>query len=94
MIEEIIKIAEIVKSKIHDGSSMGFTLYNNAKELRDEMDVYIMQLKANNMNGLEELYKLFLPTCTLQDISIPNGWSDEYLRLAERFDKIYYKLKN
>jgi len=93
MIDEIIKIIEIVKSKIHDGSNMGLTRYNNPKELRDELDAYIAQLKENDLNCLEDLYGLFLPTCDLQDISIPNGWSDEYIRLAGEFDKIYYSLK-
>jgi hypothetical protein len=93
MINEIIKIVESVKFKIHEGSNMGLTRYNNPKELRDELDGYIAQLKENDLSCLEELYGLFLPTCDLQDISIPNGWSDEYVRLAGEFDKIYYIYK-
>ena len=53
MINEVIAIIELVKSKIN---------------------------------------KLFLSTCTFQDISIPNGWADEYLSIAERFDKLYYTM--
>ena len=33
-----------------------------------------------------KLYYLFLPTGPLQEISMQNGWSDEYLLIAERFD--------
>ena len=93
MIDEIIKIIEIVKSKIHDGSNMGFTSYNSPKELRDELDSYISQLKTNDLSCLEELHSLFLPTCTFQDLSIRNDWDDEYITIAEKFDKVYYSLK-
>jgi hypothetical protein len=93
MIDEIISIIEFIKSKIPDGSNMGWTPYNSPKELRDELDSYIVQLEANNKGCLDELYSHFLPTCTFQDISIPNGWPDEYLIIAERFDKLYYAIK-
>ena len=92
MINEVITIIELVKAKIHDGSNMGWTLYNNPKQLRDELDNYITRLKANDKSCLGELFKLFLPTSIFQDISIPNGWADEYLNLAERFDKVYYTM--
>jgi len=39
------------------------------------------------------LNMLFAPTGTFQEHSISNGWSNEYLALAEKFDKIYDALK-
>jgi hypothetical protein len=36
-------------------------------------------------NGVE-LASLFAPTAEIQEISMANGWSDEYLRLSSRFD--------
>jgi hypothetical protein len=52
-------------------------------------------LEENHKTGLEFFQLLFLPTGTLQEISIQNGWSEEYLKLATEFDTIYervYKL--
>ena len=72
---------------------MVWTGYNTAKELRDEIDLYVNQIKRGDLKGLEELSKYFLPTATFQEHSVSNGWPDEYLRLAEDFDKIYNSLK-
>ena len=94
MLEELISILEKTKLKISDDSDMVWTGYNGAKELRAEIDLYINQIKGGDLNGLEELSKYFLPTSTFQEHSISNGWADEYLRLAEGFDKIYYSLKD
>jgi hypothetical protein len=34
----------------------------------------------------------FLPTSTYQEISISNGWGDNYIKLSSEFDKLYEKL--
>lgn len=94
MINELFSIMESAKEKISDDSDVVWTGYNTARELRDEIDLYVNQIKSGNFNGLEELYKHFFPTCTFQEHSISNGWMDEYINLAERFDKIYYAFKN
>ena len=93
MIDEIIKIIEIVKNKISDSSDVIWTRYESAKEFRDDLDGYITRLKANDKSCLEELNILFAPTGSLQEHSISNGWSKEFLRISEIFDKIYYSLK-
>ena len=93
MREELNLILEKIKLKIADDSNMVWTGYDSAKELRDEIDVYINQIKNGDLNGLADLNTYFLPTSTFQEHSISNGWPDEYLRLAEEFDKIYHSLK-
>ena len=93
MIDELIKIIEIIKSKIQDGSDVVWTHYETPSEFRDDLDNYIARLKANDKTCLEELNVLFAPTGSLQEHSILNGWTDEYVTIAERFDKVYYNLK-
>ena len=88
MTDEIIKIIEIVKSKVSDRSDVVWTKYSNPKEFSDDLDNYINRLKANDISCLGDLKILFAPTGSLQEHSISNGWADEYLVLAERFDKI------
>jgi len=36
-----------------------------------------------------EISGLFLPTGPLQEVALDNGWGDEYLALADRFDAIH-----
>ncbi len=93
MIDEIIKIIEIVKNKISDSSDVVWTRYGSAKKFKDDLDTYIIRLKTNDKSCLKELNILFLPTGSIQEHSISNGWADEYLILAEEFEKIYNQLK-
>ena len=93
MIQDLVDIIENVKAKITDNSDIVWTGYDSAKELRNELDTYIQQLKAGNTTSLEELHKHFLPTCTFQEHSISNGWAAEYIMLSEKFDIIYARMK-
>ena len=37
---------------------------------------------------------LFAPTGAIQEIAISNGWSKEYMKLAEEYDGLAYLLKD
>ncbi len=94
MIPDLITILEKVKDKISDSSDIVWTGYDTAKELREEIQLYVNELSAGNLQSLKTIQIHFAPTSTFQEHSISNGWSDEYLRLAEKFDYIYSSLKN
>jgi len=93
MIDEIIKIIELVKNKVSDSSDVAWTSYDSAKQFRDDLDTYITRPKANDKSCLEDLNILFLPTGIIQENSISNGWAGEYISLADRFDKLFKDLK-
>ena len=93
MINEIIGIIELVKNKVSGSSDVVWTRYDSAKKFRDDLDNYINRLKANDKSCLEELNIVFAPTGSLQEHSISNGWADEYIAIAERFDKLYHASK-
>ncbi len=86
---DAINIINQVKSKITDESDMVRTHYDTAKQLRAELELYTQQLQNGDISSLEKMKLLFLLTATLQEHSISNGWPDEYLALAERFDSLY-----
>jgi hypothetical protein len=91
---ELIEIIKKVREKITDDSDIVWTYYDNAKQLRDELDANVQKLKLGDTSSLEELEILFLPTATLQEHAISNGWSDDYLKLAAEFDNLYSTIKN
>lgn len=71
-------------------------LMNSDDSIWSDMDVgdtkkviekQIINLKKNQKINVSKLYYLFLPTAPLQEISMANGWVDEYMKLAEEFDK-------
>jgi len=94
MNQDIIDIIKKVKEKITDDSDMAWTCYDNAKQLRDQLDLNIRELQIGDTNSLEQLKILLLPTASLQEHSICNGWAGEYLELASKFDDLYSIIKN
>lgn len=91
--DELIAIMELVMSKITNESDMMWTAYDSAEELREEIEVYIAQLRSDDLGSINDLNMHFAPASTFQDHSIQNGWSGEYLKIATKFDKLYRKLK-
>lgn len=91
--QDLIGIVETVKAKITDESDLLWTSYDIAKELRDELDTYIEQLKQEDKTCLKMLNIHFAPTSTFQEHSLMNGWTKEYMKVSKKFDSIYAKMK-
>ena len=75
-----------------DTTDINWTSFETADEIIEELDEYIKLLEANDYEVLEEVKFQFLPTCTFQELSLTNGWGDEFLELANRFDILYEKI--
>jgi len=60
---------------------------DEAKEiLQTELENYKQTQKLSD-SGKSNINFLFLPTSALQEISMDNGWGDEYIKLSNIFDK-------
>ncbi|MDF2456389.1 MAG: hypothetical protein K0R51_2382 [Cytophagaceae bacterium] len=92
-ITRLIEMLKLIKSRTGKDADTSWSIYDDPQELRDELDGYISQLTDGNEEVLDTLNLLFAPTSTFQELSIANDWSDEYLLMAEEFDKIYEKIK-
>jgi len=46
-----------------------------------------------NMDKLFPLHILFAPTGTFQELSMANGWHEEYMDIASRMDELYDRIK-
>lgn len=57
----------------------------------DELIAYIINPDKNIFP--EEGNVLYAPTGSVQEIAIANGWHDDYLSLAERYDSLEYLIK-
>lgn len=91
--KELISIIETVRNKFTDESDLLWTSYETANEVRDELDDCISRLNVGDKSCLENLNMHFLVTSTFQEHSLMNGWSEEFLGIAEKFDKIYAEMK-
>lgn len=93
MIKDATEILLKVRDKITDDSDMVWTSFETADELRKEIDGFISRLNHADKEVVKDIYVHFLPTSTFQEHSMQNGWTEEYMKLAERFDRIYDKQK-
>lgn len=94
MFEELVNILETIKEKLTDGSDMLWTSYETAGELRHELEKYITELKEGKKDCLYHLNIHFLPTSTFQEHSLMNYWTEAYIQLADKFDRIYAATKD
>ena len=93
MIHDLIIIIEKVKEKLTNDSDMLWTSYETAAELKAELEKYVTALKAGKTNCLDNINKHFLPTSTFQEHSLMNYWTEEYMKSANEFDRIYTAIK-
>lgn len=91
--QELIGILEEIRSYATDDSEMIFTFFETPLELRQEITECIIGIKAKDKKVLDLLNMHFIVAGNFQEHSMQNGWSKRYLKLAERFDSIYEKLK-
>jgi len=56
-----------------------------------EIDSIITELENSS---IPEIGVLFAPTGPIQEVSISSGWGNDFLELADRFDKEYARVRN
>ncbi len=92
--QELISILKTVRVNISDDSDCDWSYFETPQQARSEIDQYIVELKNANMASLPDISTHFAPTAGYQELSLQNGWSDQYIELADKFDTIHSKLKN
>jgi hypothetical protein len=55
-------------------------------QLIDYLTGYIEKIQACDSETLARVYMDFAATGTYQELSISNGWGDEYIGLSKQFD--------
>jgi hypothetical protein len=50
-------------------------------------------LDGDERVALREIEFLFAPTCTFQELSMANGWAQDYIKISSRVDNVVIKLK-
>lgn len=83
--EIILSAIELLSLERNDLSWSGWESQNEAI---DEFRVILELVERKQIPPRLNVSILFAPTGPLQEVSISSGWSDTYLKLAERFDKV------
>lgn len=91
--DELLQIIEAVRSTVHPETELIYSYFESVDELLKELDELSEEVKKGELKSLGTLSMHFAPTSGFQELSMQNGWSKEYLKLADRFDGIHNKYK-
>ena len=74
-----------------ESNDFSWSSWKDQNHAISEVDSIIIALENGS---IPEIRDLFAPTGPLQEVSLSSGWAQEFLELAERFDKEYEIVKN
>lgn len=91
--QKVRQILETIKAWTTHKTNTLWAGYDSGKELLFDLNADIEKIRFCDFETLERLNLEFAPTSTYQEVSLSNGWADEYLVLAEQFDSLYRRIK-
>ncbi len=90
--QKVKQILETIKRWTNYDTDTVWAGYDNGKDLLVDLNTDIEKIHFCDFSTLEKLNMKFAPTSTYQEISLSNGWGDEFVKLAEQFDKFYKRI--
>lgn len=72
---------------------MLYTYWQDPQEAIEEINDCIQKLQIGDITILKSIDMLFIATGPFQELSMQNGWSKEYLKVAAQFDRASESLK-
>ena len=88
----IAEILQEIKNKINLDTDTIWAGFDSVDIFLKELSQDIENIKLCNFKTLDKINIEFAVTSTYQELSMSNGWSDDYLKLAAKFDKIYEEI--
>lgn len=85
---KLIALLETIESKITSETNIVWTKYDTIDELFEDLKKIKIGVYNQNPEAMENLKSLFAPTGSFQEMSIDNGWGDEFIKLSDHFDSI------
>ena len=65
-----------------------WSYWEDAKQAKAEIDKLISILQSGELPERVEVAVVFAPTGPLQEVSINSGWSEAFLKVAEKYDRV------
>lgn len=92
--QKVKYILETIKKWTIEETEKVLAGYDNRKEFLIDLNEDIEKIEFCNFETLDKLNIEFAPTSTYQELSLSNGLADEFIKLAEEFDKLYANIKS
>jgi len=91
-IQELITVLKQARTLLAlESNDFSWSSWRDQDQAIAEIDSIIAALENGS---IPEIGVLFAPTGPIQEVSLSSGWGNEFLELAERFDKEYEIVKN
>ena len=74
-----------------DSNDFSWSSWTDQDRALSEIDSIIAELENGSV---PEIGILFAPTGPIQEVSLNSGWGNQFLELAERFEKEYELVRN
>lgn len=78
----------IIETKIYSEMELIYSNYKTTEDLKNDLTQILELLKKYEIRAVEKIKLLSAPTGSMQEISILNHWSDEYLAIAKKVDSL------
>jgi hypothetical protein len=91
--QAIIEIIENIRNRLTEETDIVWTRYNSVLEIQIEIESVLQALQDGDVTVLDDFRMHFGPTSTFQEISISNGWGEEFLHLANDFESLHDHIK-
>lgn len=88
----VAEILQEIRSKIDLNTDTIWAGFDSVDIFLNELSQDIENIKLCNFTTLDKVNIEFAVTSTYQELSMSNGWSNEYLKLSEKFDKVYEEI--
>jgi hypothetical protein len=90
--EVVAVLREVLAISTGGDQDVDWSSWSSTEQMNAELTAHMALLEHGDRSGLADLYVLFLPTGALGEVAISSGWVEQYVRLAERFDRAYLQL--
>jgi hypothetical protein len=85
--ESLVDVLEEAKRFVaRSENDFAWSGWNDREEALAQIEMHIAHAKTGDHSKQLDLEVLFAPTGPLQELSLSSGWTDDFLKLAARFD--------
>lgn len=90
--QSVSNILQQIRCKINAATDTVLAGFDSPAAFIEELKIDLLNIRNCSFATLEKINIEFAPTRTYHELSIANGWADEYMKLAEEFEQLYCKL--
>jgi hypothetical protein len=87
--ETLVEVLEEARALLaRPDNDFAWSSFEGSEEAIAEIDDHIARVRRGDGSKRVEMRALFGPTGPIQEVSISSGWSEAFLKIAQRFDVV------